>query len=253
MMNRDTVDIGNLRQCYGSALLLGPSAIETIRALTRPLVQAFDRLRACLPPTIWRLYDGRGTQVKGSPLALLLRRRPDYSRFTKGAGHSLKGNKKYSSTLIESDYSGTMWMKPKSRCIGMLLLVLFACSSLASPDLFVLCTGEGGSARVERFHIVQSACSAKPAHRCVHSAASPAEIHHSHVRCTDVGLSGHLGLVKEREKLPEVLCLWISASPLHSGDLNNADGLAAAGGEAPVFNLSNHPPGIDLESVVLLI
>ena len=169
------------------------------------------------------------------------------------AGESLAVNKKYSSTPIESNYTGTMWMKPKSRYIGMLLLVLFVCSSLASPDLFVLCTGEGESARVETFHIVQSVCSAKPTHRCGHSGTAPAEIHHSHVLCTDVGLSGHLGLVKERERLPEILCLRASVSPGPTGDLSNADGLAAAGGETPVSDLSDNPPGTDLQSVVLLI
>lgn len=144
-------------------------------------------------------------------------------------------------------------MKHKSRYTGILLMALFACSSLTSPDLFVLCTGEGDGARIEPFHIAQGVCAARPAHRCGHSGASPAEIHHRHGRCMDVGLSGHLGLVKERKKPLEILCFRASASPVPAGHLSNAEGLAAAGGEALLSNLSNHPPGIDLQSVVLLI
>lgn len=144
-------------------------------------------------------------------------------------------------------------MKHRRKHIGMLLIALFALSSLASPDLFVLCTGRDDAARIEPFHIAESVCAAEPPHRCGQSGASPAEIHHRHIRCTDVGLSGHLGLVKEREKLPEILWFRASTSPVPTGDLDNAGGLAATGGEVLVSYLSNHPLGIDLQSVVLLI
>jgi hypothetical protein len=148
---------------------------------------------------------------------------------------------------------GDKWVKHTVRLTGMLLMIPFALSSLASPDLFVLCSGGGGIARIEPFHIAESACSAKPVHSCGLLDASLTEIHHRHVRCTDVGLSGHLGLVKEREKLPEVCCLRAWTTPGPTGDINDTDGVIVAGVESPVFGLANGPPGIDLQSVVLLI
>lgn len=144
-------------------------------------------------------------------------------------------------------------MKSKSRYVGILLLALFACGSLASPDLFVLCTGAGESVRVEPFHIVEGACRMSLAHHCDRSEASAAGIHHHHERCTDVGLSGHVGLVKEREKAPELIRLDLLASPVEVRDAHQADGLAAFGGGHLTRSPSNHPPDLGLQSVVLLI
>ncbi len=141
----------------------------------------------------------------------------------------------------------------KNRWIRIFLLLFFVCSSLSSLDAFVLCSADGDAARLEPFHLAHAPCMRESAHQYSHAEDPTAEISHRHIRCTDVGLSGHPGLVKERVKLPEILCLWISVSPGPPGDLSNTDGLAAAGGEAPVSSLSNHPPGIDLGSVVLLI
>jgi hypothetical protein len=141
-------------------------------------------------------------------------------------------------------------MKHRSRYVGLILVFLFVCSSLASPDLFVLCTGEGETARIEQFHLAQGVCAVKAVGRCCRSGGSPAELHHLHLKCTDVGLSGNLGLVKEREKAPELVGYGASASPVPQGDISRRNAAAA---ETYICSLSNHAPGIDLRSVVLLI
>jgi len=135
----------------------------------------------------------------------------------------------------------------------VLLMALFALSSLASPDLFVLCTGGDKAVRIEPFHIGDSTCSVEHVDRCGQSGAYPAQLHHRHVRCTDVGLSGHWGLLKDRERLPEIICHRASVAPVTTGDPGDAGGLAAIDGEVRVLNLAKSPPGIDLQSVVLLI
>jgi hypothetical protein len=144
-------------------------------------------------------------------------------------------------------------MVHRRRYISILLLALFAVSSLVSPDLFVLCSGDDEGARIEAFHMAKSACSAGPDHRCRRPAVSPAEIHHRHVRCTDVGLSGHLGLVKERERLQPVVCLRVAMTPGPTADLNDGGSVIASGAEFPAFQVSGLPPGVDLLSVVLIV
>jgi len=137
--------------------------------------------------------------------------------------------------------------------IRVMLVALFALSSLASPDLFVLCTGGDDAARIEPFHVAKSACSVGPYDGCRGSGDAAPQLHHRHVRCTDVGLSGHLGLIKDRERLPAPLSLQSSPAPVATGDSREAGRPVAICGEVRIFNLSNHPPGIDLQSVVLLI
>ena len=139
------------------------------------------------------------------------------------------------------------------KCIWVLFMALFALSSLVSPDLFVLCSGGEETARIEPFHIAESACAAEPFHCCDGPGDRVAEFHHRHVRCRDVGLSGHLGLIKDRERLPEILCLRASRAPVAAGDPGDAGGHVAIDGEVRVLDVANSPPGIDLQSVVLLI
>jgi hypothetical protein len=146
-----------------------------------------------------------------------------------------------------------MWMTNNTRFVRILLLVLFACGSLASPSLFVLCTGDGGVARIVPFHIAHNACAVESAHACAQLGGSATEITHHHVRCTNFSLSGHLGLVKERERLPDLLCLWSSASIAGNSDLRATNVSGGPEYPAPVSNAANHFPDSELESVVLII
>ena len=144
-------------------------------------------------------------------------------------------------------------MTSNSRYIRILLLVLFASSSLASPNLFVLCTVDSGAGGIVPFHIAHSVCAAEPDHQCVHAGGSAAEIVHTHVRCKSFSLSNHLGLVKERERLPELPCLWTSASLAINVDLGERDGVYGQAYPAPVSDPAHHFPDLELESVVLII
>jgi hypothetical protein len=146
-----------------------------------------------------------------------------------------------------------MLLMTNSRYIRVLLLVLFACSSLASPNLFVLCNGDGGTGGIVPFHTAHSACAVEQDHQCGYDGGSAAGIVHNHARCTDFGLSGHLGLVKERERLLGLPCLWSSASLASNIDLWDKERIGRQAYPAPVRDPSHHFPDPELESVVLII
>lgn len=199
------------------------------------------------------LYDPRAMSVKPSASTIPLRGRQGRSIFWGKVCLRPTAKTGFSGRSIGSNYQGSMWMTSNTRYIRILLLVLFACSSLASPSLFVLCTGDGGAARIAPFHVARDVCSLASPHQCCRSAGLAAEIVHNHGRCSDFRLSGHIGLVKERERLPELLCLSASASPAGNSDLRDKDGIGGSACPAPVSGLANHFPDSDLESIVLII
>jgi hypothetical protein len=154
---------------------------------------------------------------------------------------------------VESGPGRERSMRNRHRSIGIALAVLFATSSLASPSLLVLCAGNGDALRIVPFHRADETCLIGWGDRCRRSTGTSAKIVHHHVRCTDFGLSGHIGLVKDRQRFVEIPCLCSSVRPVGGSVLQGTGCHSAPSSRAVISDPAVHLSYSEIESAILIV
>jgi hypothetical protein len=129
------------------------------------------------------------------------------------------------------------------RCINILFLAVLVCASLYSPEVFVLCTGDGDTARIGPLHATHSACVPHCADDGGNKDPQDAQYAHHHASCRDLPLSGNLGNIKEKERL-------VAA---RAADAHLSRNPAPTFVEAPVSHVHHNPSLEHIQSVILII